>query len=276
MITSSNFSYIQQFYFSFFLFIIFVFCLHGEESASKKLENIEKRLNKLENAPKNRLVPADDIEFLYDVVVKGDYKFTPPIILDRDTKVLGIHDEGFFGNWVVQIKDNDKQYDSKTNVNDYKLLAVEHTLKLKTDTNTSELIPRIDKIYEEINYKNWDEDRIRFAVFTNYVPQLKSIVYSAGIMTFPSYKKYKPGRVDLLRRYAPYISVGTSANSDEVEINGNIFTFGVNFEVQDGFGINCGYSIYDYRTDKNAAFGHGESVSYGVTLSSDLWKRLFL
>ncbi len=250
----------------------------------KRLENIEKKFSE-KKLPKNHLVTVKDIDFLYDAVVDGDYLFVPPVKAEGVGDVMGIY-EGhwyqFYTDSHIKINAEGVVTEESASITKYKLCAIEKTLGLQdgdfdceTDDSKSKQVERIQKVYEELNYSNWDEDRVRFMVLTNYISGLESMSYNIGVMAFPSYKKYRSGDLDLLNRYAVYIAAGNSTNQESVEVDGTIYSVGINIELQDGFGLNIGYATYYGRTAETDDFQHGESVTYGITLSSDLWKSLF-
>ena len=217
-------------------------------SIIKKIDAMDKY-----SAIKSHLVPIKDIEFLYDVNIGKDYTF-----VDKDISII------------YNIFQGDEVIDKRThialqnvNIGKYKLLAVEEVLELNA-TRSLSLKERLDKAYKAIGYDDWDEDRIKFIVTTNYVQGLDEVVTGVGAEVFPSYRKYISGNIDLLRRYAIYISVANSNKADDP-----IYSMGVNIELQNGFGINIGAAHYSIDEKEEL------KMAVGVVLSSDLWKKIF-
>ncbi len=247
-----------------------------EKKVKKEFNNINDRLLKLENfKQKNRMVVYKDIESIYDFVIGDDYTFK-----NAEGNVTGIVYKNFCFYDGVKYKDGNSSTDDNTNK--YKLLAVEEVLnegcndETFLDSNTT-TIKRIKNIYEKINFHDWDRDRIQFTVLTNYVTKESAPMVSIGILAYPSYKKYIPGKFDFWRRYAVYLGLGQIESLDDTkEFNSLAYSAGISVELQKGFGLNFGGVMYSAKdTSSNTAFKTEKSLTLGVTLSSELWKNLF-
>lgn len=260
--------------------VLFALNTYASEDSNQSVEELKKvnnnllvikeRLENLENKQKNRLVVYKDIESIYDYVIGDDYYFEDNI----SDNVVGIHYRLYWPWDELLYKDNNITEKDKGNINKYKLLAVKERLSINSpDKNTT-----IDSLYKELNYSDWDRDRIQFAVLTSYVYQAKSPMVAIGVLAYPSYKKYVPGKFDFWRRYALYLGVGTIESLDESkEFKSLAYSTGISVELQKGFGLNFGavlYSSKDISDPTNKATTE-RSLTFGVTLSSELWKNLF-
>ena len=239
------------------------------EQLLKENQDLRDRLTVLEKDKiKNKIVIDQDIEFLYRSIINSNYVFktdsslckNSKLAIEYKTKWLALKDISKINciNETTHSLMNTLKYEDK---NIHKLDAIEE--KLGITSNNNEVVVRIKNVYETINYSNWDQDRIRFMVLANYIEKEKQVVPSIGIIVFPSYKKYIPGHFALLHRTSLFLAYG---QKDEVK---NLYSTGLNFEIQDGFGINVAYSIYEKNNENK------NSLSFGFVLSSDLWKKLF-
>ena len=256
---------------------------------NKNIQDVNTRLDKLEKGQQdNRLVIYKDIDSIYDYVIGDDYKFKS----DSETNVTGIYykpwwykDTVVYKNTTSSVRDTWFYFDGKLEgeVSKYKLLAVEESLNVKyklhppLDSNST-TVERIEKIYTILKYDDWNRDRIQFTILTNYVTKEKAPMISIGVLAFGSYKKYIPGKFDFWRRYAFYLGIGKIESLDEThEYSSIAYSTGINVEIQKGFGLNLGWALYSAKnlsvvtnptTTEN-------SYTWGVTLSSELWKNLF-
>jgi len=244
-------------------------CIGASENATKEdIENLHSSIiKKIDSLKEDNygLVPVKDIDFLYDITIGGDYMFSNNVsILGVDKKIFIDYEEFGVFNWFpdYRVKNENNTTIEVININEYKLQAVEEVLKLKNEDNST-VKSRISAAYEALDYKDWNRDRIKFIVTTNYVKGLDEVVHGVGVEVFPAYKKYISGNIDLIRRYAPYISIG---NSDKVD--DQVYSMGINIELQNGFGINVGAATYSIDEKRRTKF------TCGVVLSSDLWRKL--
>lgn len=261
-----------------------------QETMEKSFADINKHLDSIQYQQQNRIVPYKDIESLYDYVIGSDYTFkTPRCYPDGSAsstcdKNVSKIDAYYALAWI----DNDKlifvnanvSEDDTGAVNRFKLLAMEECLFNEqngstTGNNTTK--ERIQRIYEEINYKDWDQDRIRFIVLTDYLMKRSASMVSAGVQVFPSYRKYIPGNVNLPQRYSLYFAIGAMNNSnDNYEYKGVSYSSGLNLEIQKGFGIHLGWAFYTINDPSvSDKFNNEDSLVAGISLSSELWKNLF-
>jgi len=277
----------KKLYFFLLIITLLVSSLSGSEDINKSIFDLDSRVSKLESyQTDNRKVVYKDIDSLYDYIIGGDYKFKTE---DNSTNVIGISYKYFcFNDKVVYAKNVTDSWscfdgDLYDNISEYKLKAIEEVLnkncnkKECIDSNSSTIV-KIDKIYNLINFKDWNRDRIQFMVLTNYVEKANSPMISIGVLAYPSYKKYIPGKFDFWRRYAFYLGVGKINSFDNLkEYSSLAYSVGINIEIQKGFGINFGCALYSYNDLSNVANDtHVEkSFTYGIVLSSELWKNLF-
>lgn len=237
--------------------------MYGVDDINQTVSDLKVRVNNLENVVgiKNRFIPAKDADVLYKIVF-GDNNVTIngySIKFDRSYKYK-------FNPWYEGelVKNNDTDCsDANKSMMEVKLEAVESALKISDVTGKS-LNTRIRDVYAELNYDDWDRDRIRFVVLTNYVEGIGKVVPSIGVEVFPSYKKYIPGNLDFSRRYAIYLGVGQTEKVDNA-----VYSVGINIEIQNGFGINFGGATYTIDNNKHT------NLTYGIVLSSEIWKALF-
>lgn len=231
---------------------------------------------------KNRQVPYKDVNFLYDITINGDYIFRNKLPLDKEKTRYVTHIETHFWSCLLPWKSCTDEYILDGDENNkianppltIKLAAIEEQLNMTRDEKDTTL-ERIAKLYKKLGYENWDSDRVEFAVFTNYSPSLESTFVGAGLMVYPSYSKIKPGSFNPFTRYAIYIATGSYQSLDsETTLSGAPIVGGVNIALQYGFGINIGYEYYGLQRDDGSVDGKSGMV-YGVTLSSELWRRLF-
>lgn len=229
---------------------------------------------------KNKIVIKKDISFLYDSVIGRDYIFKDKLCKTGTTNYRLKINSGFFKDDLKcsnVISNKAEDFGSFENIDNMKMLAIERSLFGYDENIISSVLiinskiadekdmeKRVNRVYEKLNYHNWSSDRIRFIVNLSYIDKLEQTVPSLGIMVFPAYTKYIPGNFSIIRRYAPYLTIGDSSKVDS-----NIYTVGINIEIQDGFGVNIGYSTYDIN-DSNK-----DSLTYGIILSSDLWNKFF-
>lgn len=247
------------------LILIFSSLISDEVNTEKRFETIEANIENLKSKTfkKNHIVVSDDIEFLYDNYLNGSYTFKKLNCLNGNS--IAIDDGiGTFGDRLICInkeglETNELEFE---NLVEYKLLAIEESQKIKTSDKTK--VERISSLYKRLNFNDWEDDRIKFIVTLNNIEELDEVLPSFGLMVFPSYRKYMPGNFDLLRRTAAYVTIGNSANSDS-----QVYSTGLNFEIQNGVGINIGYSMFNINGESK------DSVTAGITLSTDLWKSLF-
>lgn len=259
------------------LWISFIIILSSSVFAENNVTTLEERVKSLENTVynKNRLVPYKDIDYLYEVVVDQDeYQFENAVKFTEESNITKVKwNKSFWGaDTYTFIDDRGKQIPLTSN--DVVLTAIEEDLNIEKESNTT-TIKRINKIYKELNCEDWDTDRIRVMTTLNQITRINTVAYGFGIMVFPSYQKYIPGRFDLLRRYAIYVSLGKALEEREIKIDGAIYSAGVNIELQNGFGVNIGYSLYSVSKDMTDNYKQEGSLSLGITLSTDLFRVLF-
>lgn len=214
---------------------------------------------------RNNLVPKKDIDFLYELVIGGDYKFYKNSSSFAYGKSLSFLKRSWF--WIddlYEIKESNGTTIAleQSNVRRYRLEAIKEDLNI----SSNDTLTIIEEAYrKKLNYEDWDSDRIRFMTTVNYIEDLKDVVPSIGIMAFPAYKKYIPGNFDILRRTAIYASIGDSDKSKD-----KVYSAGLNFEIHKGMGINVGQSIYTIDDNRE------NTITFGVTLSSDLFKTFWI
>jgi len=156
-----------------------------------------------------------------------------------------------------------------------KLAAVEKILGT-SGTAGSTTKARINHAYTAINNTDWKSDRLRFGLKAADVDKLNGISTSIILHAYPTYRRFMPGRLDLIRRTSFFVSAGTLTDEgDEVETKGPIYSAGLGFDVAKGFTVLVGYSLYQKKEKGGTTFSQGESIEYGISLTSELWKGLF-
>ncbi len=177
-----------------------------------------------------------------------------------------------------------------------KLEAIEKHLQIShkpsCDENSSTfdcdtLITRINKIHNEVNDKDWNYDNIRFGILVHPVLAVNSfdsgesygIATSLIISAYPEYRRFIPGinsPENNNRKMSTFFGFGTISSPARKDIaGGSILTIGVSSDIQAGFALSGGISAISI-SKQNGDIDFKYAFTIGVTLSSELWRALFI
>ena len=258
----------------------------ADKKQDKSITALQDRIKKLENKEKYKknkmLRPVKDIDFLYEAVI-GTEKFDlvpkagSSCVTKSGKKIISLKDSPWIWGDIQGFASGEQgpvTIDSKVSMN-CKLEAVESALGIRVDTDASDLKARITKSYEELNYDDWQSDRIRFAVSASRVSDINAINTAISLHAFPSYRRHMNGRLDLIRRTSFFFSLGNlSSLQNTAESDGVTYSLGLGIEITHGETLTYGRTLYQYRQNTNVAFSQDISDAIGISLTSDLWDAL--
>jgi len=180
----------------------------------------------------------------------------------------------YFIRAVIENEEDEKTVLSDSEALEYKMIAVEKVLGLEPGGN-DDIIERIEGAHKEIKNYDWARDYLRFGILANYIPDLEATAASISLSAYPSYRRFMPGTPDPLRRMSFFLAVGTaSTEGGKWESKGIVYSYGLGIDLVKGVGLNIGRSVYSSRQSATEDYQLDKSWSFGICLSSELWKGL--
>lgn len=273
--------------------------LKQNSGMDKQMENINERINRLEAAKQEKmLLPHEDVNFLFEAVLSGTYddygnkrviELQSPIqqTLSSGNTItiqkIEINRQVFGRDKIKFIGDNGKELtmeEADPNVKTKtKMQVVEETLGI---TNTEpDLIKRIDRAYGRINNVDWQKDNIRFGILVSSLADSKVVATSIAVHAYFGYRRHTPSNwwdfYNFGRRLSGFFAVGSPmTSSNDTEVKSPILSAGLGLDIEKGFVLSVGYSIFSYKEKPtDSSYKPGDSLMFGITLSSDLWRELF-
>lgn len=273
---------------------------------TRKVDELQAQLKEAEKLKHRKILsPYEDIDFLYRLVINSHYEFRQPSDCLRThnkpaTKpVTSIKDVApalrdipllsLFSSQKMSVEsappapNNGAPLPASQPVTfeatpECKLAAVEEFLGLtSTQANTKQkLVDRIDSAYKEVGYDYWKNDRIRFALVAQHVNRLDTMSTALAVHAYPTYRSFAPNRVDLWRRMSFFLAVSAIDKPDGLEdIKTPSYAAGIAFDITHGIAITFGYGVYKTKQDASSDFVEDGSVMGGISLTSELWEKLF-
>lgn len=253
---------------------------------SKRFEDIDQKISYLIAAKHPKmLAPYKDVDFLFEDVVGDTFdalannvplsvgglkitkiKITRNFILNDD---LEIYLDG---------RDEPIRYQDLAPISiEAKMQAVERTLGI--DPGNSDLVTRIGNAYVKVNNTDWQNDDLRFGVLVATLRKADIIATSVALHAYLGYRRYSPGHPfvwnNFLRRFSVYFAVGTGSSSNNAEVRTPVYSAGIGLDIVKGFVVSAGLSQASYKAQTDQDFTSKATLSFGITLNSDLWKALF-
>ena len=185
----------------------------------------------------------------------------------------------YFKRAVIENEKEEEKVLSDSESMKYKMLAVEKVLRLEPTPNCNKpdykIIERIERAHMEIKNYEWAHDYLRFGILVNYIPDIEANVTSLVISAYPTYRRFMPGTMDFYRRISFFFGAGTANTPGKIETKSIVYSSGLGLDIVKGVSIKIGGSIYTYRELGIEDYKVDYNWSYGICLSSELWKGLF-
>jgi hypothetical protein len=180
----------------------------------------------------------------------------------------------YFMRAVIENEEDGKDVLSDSEAIEYKMIAVEKVLGLEPGGN-DDIIERIEGAHKEIKNYDWARDYLRFGILANYIPDLEATAASISLSAYPSYRRFMPGTFDPLRRMSFFFAVGTATTEgSKWESEGIVYSYGLGIDLVKGVALNIGRSLYSAREIGSEHYELDKSWSFGICLSSELWRGL--
>jgi hypothetical protein len=248
----------------------------------QELKNLEQRVTKLEQESTSKAIlrPVKDAKFLYQAVIGNDAHafqrnggicaskspMSPQITLIKAT---------ILGKFKARLKGSDDEIPLPQGLSiECPLQAVEEVLGLEPAPD-ADIISRIENAYDKINYGKLQRSRVRLGVGLARIDTIDALSLSFMVHTYPAYRRHIPGRLDPLRRISFYFGIGGANGApDTTDIANAVFSAGIAFDLTDGITLTIGTTLFE---EKDPLTGDGKrrtEGTFGVSVTSDLWKRL--
>lgn len=146
----------------------------------------------------------------------------------------------------------------------------------QADKNKDESLKvRVDEVYNELNFEDWQNENLRFGANVGYIRSLGVQTASVAFHVFPSYRRHSPGNLDFWRRGSVFLGLGNVfSGSGDIDVESAVLSAGVGIEVIRGVSLNYGYSVFDSENDKGVK-EHSREKTVSFSLRSEFWSSLF-
>lgn len=133
---------------------------------------------------------------------------------------------------------------------------------------------RVDEVYTELNFENWQNENLRFGANVGYMKDLGVQTASVAFHVFPSYRRHTPGNLDLWRRTSFYLGLGNVfSGSGDVDVESAVLSAGIGVELIRGVSLNYGTSVFDSEDGETKTHEREDTISF--SLRSEFWSSLF-
>lgn len=260
------------------------------DKLAERVEELTKSVDRINAGIKPKVIRANkEVDFLFamevddDILmadgIKGKHRYCKADDIERMSS-------GWYSGYYIeclQIKDGTEKpvRVNKIGLSDdevilLKMAAVEEVLGLRPEAG-EKLVDRITAAQKEIRNYDWERNHLQFGVMEGYIGRIDSLSTSLVLHAYPSYRQYRPGSLDPIRRTSFFIGIGTaSKKTDTSELTGPVYASGIGIALREGVGLTIGYSAYKMKslaTDGNEEMKR--SFTFGVTLNQELWNSLF-
>lgn len=282
--------------------------------SEKETSDIIERIEKLEAVKQPKMLrPNEDISFLFEAVIGNEYIDPENMLIKIGEKKIKKIKTGWWSG-IKFIDETDKEVSNGEKVPipitvnnktitkitynlwsgtkfynqegqevhleladslEAKMQAIERTLGIRKQADDN-LINRIERVHRKLNNYDWQTDDLRFGILTGHLQNGDIIATSVVMHSYFGYRRFMPGKFDIVRRMSFFFAVGTASRLvGESEISGPIYSAGIGFDVVKGVVMSLGYSKFSFRENKKSDYLGRESLMFGISLNTELWKGLF-
>ncbi|MDH5230262.1 MAG: hypothetical protein OEZ58_21130 [Gammaproteobacteria bacterium] len=137
---------------------------------------------------------------------------------------------------------------------------------------------RIEATHLVFKTKSFGNDPIRLGLMASATTDLEKkyiedfVTQSTVLHAYPAYRRFIPGKWDLLRRFLFFVGVGKVIYfDDDVNVKGPSFSAGAGLDLAKGIVFNIGYHVQQSKITESLSFDSKGRPFFGVTLNREFW-----